>query len=291
MCEQLLVNTTKKEIYQELTEKGFLNGIDFDSIMENMNFYEFDLKQLGLPDVTDLLKSVKKIEESVGIQGWENKGKFSKGYQGFSLTYNPDFFDKKKSLYHQTWGAGTLVQNFSRTIDPHNEPGLKKNTYYDTYGFRKIPKIVKINLAPLLKKLSMPLLRSRAAYIFYNDKNSEESVDWHKDEFPYQLLRINIPLSSEPCYVLDIDGQDEHGNSLKLYDKYLEPGKMYIWNTRIPHRIRIKEKPESRDPRIAIVLGLSPYFQYEESTDSFLKSNFWGLNLDNIIKKQLFLNK
>lgn len=291
MSDKLLIKKTSKEIYQELGDHGFLDNINFDLVMKGMNFYEFDLKHLRLPEASDLLRSVKKIEESVGIQGWENKGKRSEGYKGFSLTYNPDFVDKKKSLYHQTWGASTLIQNFSRTLDIHNEPGAKKNTYYDTYGFRKIPKIVKINLSPLLNKLSMPLLRSRAAYIFHNDENTEDSVDWHKDEFPYQLLRINIPLLSESCYVLDIDGQDEHGNYLKLYDKYLEPGKMYIWNTRIPHRIRIKEKPKSQCPRIAIVLGLSPYFQYDDSSDSFLKSDFWGMNLDDIVKKQLFLNK
>jgi hypothetical protein len=289
MSKKLLVRETQKEIYQELEENGFFDGINFHTIMKDIGFYQFRLSDLGFPEVNDLLKSIKKIEESVGLQGWENKGKKSKEYKGFSLTYNPDFVDKEKSLYHQTWGSTILSQNFSRVFDDQEKIGFRKNTYYDTYGFRKIPKIVRLNLRCMLDRLSMPLLRSRTAYIFYDNNSKNDAIDWHKDEFPYQLLRINIPIISEPCYVLDIDGKDEYGNSITIYDMYLEPGKAYIWNTRIPHRIRIKEKPRTPEPRISIVLGLSPYFQYDSNTDSFFKSKLWGKSLDDIIKNRNFL--
>jgi hypothetical protein len=291
MCDRVFVKHTQQEIYQELAINGLLAGIDFDLVMQDMKFYEYTLADCGLPTADELLIAVKKIEESVGIQGWENQGAYSNGYKGFSLTYNPDFLDKKKSLYHQTWGSSSLIQNFSRIVDDRENIGLRKNTYYDTYAFRKIPKIVQINLYDLLNRLSMPILRSRVAYVFHNNNNQTDSVEWHKDEFPYQLLRINIPLTSEPCYVLDIDGTDEHGNHLQIYDKYLEPGKIYIWNTRIPHRIRIKEQPSTKDPRISLVLGLSPYFDYDNSLDSFSKSSCWGVNINNIVVNQLFLNK
>lgn len=291
MSDKLLVNETSKEIYQELEDRGFLKGINFSSVMKDMDFYEYDLEDLGLPTSDNILNAIKKIEEAVGLQGWENRGKFSEDYKGFSLTYNPNFLDKKKSLYHQTWGSSTLSQNFSRIVDDSEQIGFRKNTYYDTYSFRKVPKLIQLNLSNIINRLSMPLLRSRAAYIFHNDQSNNDSVAWHKDEFPYQLLRVNIPITSESCYVLDIDGQDEYGNCLKIHDKYLEPGKIYIWNTRIPHRIRMKNNPASKDPRIALVLGLCPYFQYDKLSDSFAKSDYWGVNINKIASNQLFLNK
>jgi hypothetical protein len=254
--------------------------------LAGLTFYEFKLEDLGLPSYEELLNRVLLIKETVGIRYWKNKNTSLSKYSGFSLTYNPNYKGDIDSIYHQTWGSNQSTQIFSRNNE--NTDTLEiKDTYYDTYSFRMIPPIIHEHLGTLIDKFKFPILRSRVA--FFNPHIPSIKKDWHIDESPTQLLRINIPLQTSEEHVLDIDGEDEYGNRFTLLNKHLEVGKAYVWNTRIPHRVYINSIARTKLPRIHIVLGLSPWIDYDPTDDSFSQSSTYGMSIKHIVENKLFL--
>jgi hypothetical protein len=277
-------------IDQELTT-GIFKKMPFASekdALTDLTFREFTLEELGLPSYQELLEKVLLIEKLVGTKCWKNKNKnkAANNYYGFSLTANPNYIGDIDSIYHQTWGSTQLTQNFSRNNE--KDPTLQfKDTYYDTYSFRVIPPIIQEHLGWFIDKFKFPLFRSRVA--FFNPGVPSLNKDWHKDESPTQLLRINIPLQTSEEHVLDIDGEDDYGNRFTLLNKHLEVGKAYIWNTRIPHRVYINSIVKTKLPRIHIVLGLAPWIDYDPIDDSFSQSSTYGMSIKHIVENKLFL--
>jgi hypothetical protein len=113
---------------------------------------------------------------------------------------------------------------------------------------------------------------------------------WHVDEHPNHLLRINIPLQTSPEHVLEIKDQDEFGNSLNLV-KHLEVGKAYIWNTRIPHKVDISKPIFVRQDRIHLVIGMSPWIDYDPESDTYFKSEYLGMPLKEIVENKYIIKK
>lgn len=262
----------------------FSKKLDQESLQDFL-FKEFTLDELGLPPADELLAATLAIKDKVGLQGWVTNGIESPTYKGFSLTYNPDFYDKTASVYHQTWGSKFLKQNFGRQHGVA-DVSLIRNTYYDTYAFRKTSDIVETHLGHLFSHFYCPLLRSRAAFSTLMEVPNLHS-GWHVDEPPTHMFRVNIPLQTSKEHVLEINGSDEYGNSLVM-SKHLKVGKVYIWNTRIPHRVTVT-KPCATE-RIHLVLGFGTWVNYDPVNDTFSKSKLHGIPLKTIVDQQLFLN-
>jgi hypothetical protein len=275
-----------QDIIGYLSSKGVFSKEMISQSLQDFLFYEFTLADLSLPPADELLAKTLEIKDQIGLQGWISNGKPSPTYKGFSLTYNPDFHDSSRSIYHQTWGSQFLTQNFGRVQGLGNHSSIK-NTYYDTYAFRKRLDIVENHLGSLFSHFSCPLLRSRAAFLrFPNFLNKKDG--WHVDEPATHMLRINIPLQTSEEHILEINGDDGYGNSLVL-TKHLEVGKVYIWNTRIPHRITTTKF--STIERIHLVLGLGTWVSYDTDNDTFSKSQLHGLPLKTIVEEKMFLKK
>jgi len=285
--KKISVRDCRDEIIIQMNQNNLFGSTPEHSI-QGMTFYEFTLEELGFPPADILLEKIQDIRNQVGIKGWKHRGIESRTYRGFSLTYNPDFIGEEKSIYHQTWGSTYLPQNYGR-INGVASINSTKNSYYDSYAFRKIPPIVESNLRPIIDKLSMSLLRSRAAWHFAYGKQKENIEAWHVDEFPYHILRVNIPVQTSEEHVIDIVGNDDFGNSLDIRNKHLEVGKAYIWNTRIPHCVSLNQYCQNLKPRIHIVLGLCPWFHYNSNDDNFVQNSLYGQNLDSIIRNKLFV--
>ena len=228
----------------------------------------------------NILKNVKRIEKEVGLQGWKTANGEAKRYKGFSLSYNSEYIDKDVSIHHQTWGSNLQTQTFSRSKGTGFHKELK-NSYYDSYAFRKIPSLINNNLQDVFNKLNMGLVRSRAAYFLINaeDENETFKNSWHTDEFPYFVLRINIPLQTSEEYVIQFNN--------KTY--VLETGKVYLWNTRLDHRAAFLKVPKTKEPRINIVLGLTPWLNYDKNTDTYNKSKYFGKPIKEIVEEKLFV--
>lgn len=283
------VKESKNEILRSITETQRYRSLNHSELLKNFTINEFSLSELNLPSADIILESILKIEKEIGLLGWASNGVRSPVYKGFSLTYNPDFDDKESSIFHQTWGSVNLKQSFSRKMGLGNHTETK-NTYYDTYAFRKIHPIIEDSLGFLFKKFSFPILRSRVAYYYGHREMPNSTGTFHVDEFPYDLLRVNIPLQTSEEYILDIVGEDEHGNKLNIVNKHLEVGKIYLWNTRIPHRLGLLRSCKNTMPRIHMVFGFSPWFRYDNDEDMFIENQCFGTSIKNIVDSRLFLS-
>lgn len=276
-----------EEIFKMMSRKGFLNGIDRKGLLEGFGFYEFDLSELGLPSHSEIVASTKNLLSEVACHGWKSKGVEHRDYSGVSLTYNPSFSGAETSIYHQTMGDIDLTQSFAREKGAPNF-STKGNTYYDTAAFRQIPPLVGRHYHNLLQITKCAISRSRIGVLHpkYYDPINETGANWHKDECPFELFRVNIPVITSEEHVLLIEGSDEFGNTMSMR-KHLAVGKAYIWNTRIPHTV-FAPADASHDARIHIVLGILPYLSYNQYEDSFSTNSLYGMKMTDIIKEKLW---
>lgn len=266
---------------------GF-DQIDLKTSLEDFVFEEFTLEELKFPTVDTILSSILNLEKTIGLQGWKTGDQESKTYKGFSPTYNPDFNDKEYSIFHQTWGSELLTQYLSRKIDHGNHTKVR-DSYYDSYAFRKIHPLIANKLSDIFDRFVPAIVRSRVAFNYGLGQGFKKIDNWHIDEFPFQVLRCIIPLQTSEEHTIDIIGSDEYGNEVEIIDRHLECGKIYFWNSRIPHRVTFSRPCMTALPRIHLVLGMSPWFSYNSSEDFFYKNSLWGIPIKDIIKSKLFL--
>ena len=151
---------------------------------------------------------------------------------------------------------------------------LQKKCYFK----KIIINFSKVNTA-LLDRFNFHISRSRVAYIFGYGEEPKKEGGWHVDEPTSQLLRVNIPVQTSDEYVM------QWGD--KTYQ--LELGKAYLWNTRKTHRPTIIKKVETKEPRINIVMGLTPWLEYDGITDTYTKNKYFGKPIKEIVEEKLFV--
>ena len=251
---------------------------DTDDKQEDFGWYEFTLEDLGLPSADKILEGVKKIESKIGLFPWVTKHQIIERYKGFGLTYNPNFIDEKQSRYSQVWGSKLTDQYYGLERGAGDHTQLK-NSYHDTFGFCKIDETIQEHLGFFLDRFNFPISRSRVAYIFGYGQEPNADGGWHVDEPTCQLLRVNIPLQTSDEYVMEW--------SDKIYK--LEVGKAYLWNTRMSHRPTIIKKVKTKEPRINIVLGLTPWLDFNHNTCEYTPNKLFGKPINEIVKEKLFI--
>ena len=268
----LISNNTQ----QNLSEKYDCVEGQYEEKLDE-NFLEFTLEELGIPSAESLHKQTLKIVDEIGgIKGWQKNNKESKKYRGFSICINPNGDEYLQSSY-ASLGHPKLNWAYGRESNP-NLPWLEvKDTYYDTYGFNTVHPIVEKHYREFLKSFDLLPTRSRVMWAYPGHEQN-----WHVDERLQTAIRFNIPLVTEPSYILEIDGTDNWGNSLKL-TKHLEVGKAYVWNTKITHRI--KETGGAINPRLHIVAAFIPWF--EKDGDDWKPNKYFGCQPLNMIKSKM----
>ena len=251
---------------------------DLNKQQDDFGWNEFTLEELNLPSTDKILEGVKKIESEIGLFAWRTKDFVLQKYKGFGLTYNPTFFDKNESRYSQVFGSPYVKQYYGleRGAGEHTQ---LKDTYHDTFGFRKIDETIQKHLGFFLDRFNFHISRSRVAYAFAYGEEPNEDKGWHVDEPTTQLLRVNIPIQTSDEYVIQLNNKTYH----------LELGKAYLWNTRIPHRPTIIKKVVTKEPRINIVMGLTPWLKYDSLTDTYSKNEYFGKPIKEIVKEKLFV--
>jgi hypothetical protein len=226
-----------------------------------LEYVDLDLERLK----TCILDVVKEI----GYRGWRHSGGEDQVYGGFSLTYNPDHQD---GLDPHVSTIGTPKNErsefFWNKIEKHE---ILKNSYFDTYGFRALtPAAKKGYLGELISEFKMPLIRSRVGIIpgenvNPDDKTYQENHGWHRDEPVFENLRINIPVQTDENYLFQMEGEEPY---------HLNLGTAYTWDTHKPHRVFAKGRTTTT--RIHLVLGFSPWFDYDAATDAWSPNAYFG---------------
>ncbi len=220
-------------------------------------------------DVAALKRSVTDIVEQYGFSGWRHKDGESKTYGGFSLTYNPDHQD---ALDAHVSSIGTPKNASSEfywaAVQQHLE---LKHSYFDTYGFRIRTPASRVGaLGAFIDGFQRPLVRSRVGIICGenvdpSDSHYKEKEGWHRDEPVFENLRINIPLQTDENYLFQMEDETPY---------HLEVGKAYSWDTHKPHRVFAAAPTQTM--RIHLVLGVSPWFDYDAAQDSWQPNEYFG---------------
>jgi hypothetical protein len=220
-------------------------------------------------DVERLKQSVLDIVREYGFSGWRHKDGESKTYGGFSLTYNPNHQD---GLDPHVSSIGTPKNTRSEFFwNATGRHEALKHSYFDSYGFRmRTPASKTGYLGQFIDSFTRPLVRSRVGIIpgenvDANDKTYQEKEGWHRDEPVFENLRVNIPLQTDENFVFQMEGEEPY---------HLEVGKAYTWDTNKPHRVFARGS--TRTMRIHLVLGFSPWFDYDAENDTWAPNGYFG---------------
>lgn len=228
-------------------------------------------------DFTKLRESVSDGFKTFGEYGWIRTSGENNTYTGVSLVYNPDHQDGI-NIHQSTLGTpkNDVGQYFWNKTDGH---AVKKNSYFDTYGFRLPTPFAQTGyVGELLQSFNLSPIRSRVSNIHAIEPvvkvaNPDDPIKnpqgydkrWHKDETIFENVRMNIPIQSAPEFMFELDGHDP---------QHLEVGKLYTWDTYKEHGVFALENTGAC--RTHMVLGFSPWWRYDAQDESWNKNEFYG---------------
>lgn len=205
-------------------------------------------------------------------------------YVGFSLTFNPEHIDRLEPLY-STWGTPrNRSGEFFALLRPDEQP-LRKNSYWDAHGFNAIHPVIAKHFAALFGHFRLTPIRSRAATIRHEEREriTSDEFMWHLDESAFCNLRLNIPLFTAPEYLMEIDSDHRHPSLPASpatsrrgvqWRGHLSVGHCYSWDTQLAHRVYAAGAPTL--DRVHLVLGFSPWFDYDAEARAWRSNDFYG---------------
>lgn len=144
--------------------------------------------------------------------------------------------------------------------DESNKQSLiLRNTYTDSYGFNSFTKMaLERNINLFLRRIKVPIVRSRVCEMI-GSKIIAGSQDlfWHRDESPSVEMRLVLSITNpHEKYSIKIR------NKGKTFCESFIPGKLYFWDTSLPHCPYVGDNNENLG-RLNIVLGLAPWFKFD----------------------------
>lgn len=229
-----------------------------------------------------LQQAVAAIEAEFGLFGFVASGgrPVHPDYASLSLTHNPDV---AADPHTATLGCPTV----SRESHYYgNQAVARRDSYYDTYGFRVPTPAAQKHLGPWFARMKRSLVRSRLSVIRSGHEGPTSfHWGWHKDEPVFENLRVNIHVTDSPEHRIQIMREDRMPRGPAdpgIVEHQFEAGLGYSWDTNLPHRAcsRSEEAPD----RVAIILGFSPWFDrdpdadvdVDTNTDEWLPNAFFG---------------
>jgi hypothetical protein len=223
----------------------------------NLN-HQFNVDELAATTLAAL--------DKFGFHGWRHATGAGKEYGGLSLSMNPDYAEECDPN-QQT--LGTPVNGETEFFYGQTKKFKSiRNTYFDTYGFRHhSPCVTETGLLEFIKGFKRSATRGRLAVINseYVPPEARDKFGWHKDEIIFENLRVNIPIKTDETFMFQL---------LNKPPEHLHYGNMYSWDTNLAHRV-FPTTQETKS-RLHIVLGFSPWFDYDEVEDSWTSNEFFG---------------
>jgi hypothetical protein len=214
-------------------------------------------------NIPDIISSVDEMTEKYGFKGWLTEEGRNPSYGGLSLVCNPDYIDDIDINAH-TLGTTRNKPTEFFYAKVGNYVSLR-NTYFDSYAFRHhSPCVTETKFHDFIKGFKRSHVRSRIATI-NSEHVTNPDFSWHRDEHVFENLRINIPIHTNETFMFQIE---------KQLPEHLSVGNCYSWDTNIPHRVFPTNNEEMA--RTHIVLGFSPWFDYDPVEDSYTSNEFYG---------------
>ena len=216
-------------------------------------------------DISKIILDTKDCLAQYGFKGWTTQKGDANSYGGLSLVYNPNLIENKDPNQSTLGTATNAPAEFFYGSTQRFES--IRNTYFDSYGFRKLsPCVMQTRMKDLLDQFQLSPTRSRIGVLDanYHSRVGEEFL-WHKDETVFENLRLNIPIETDDTFLFQLENKEP---------THLAVGNIYTWNTNLPHRVYATEQKIAK--RTHIVLGFSPWLDYVEPDDSFVVNEFFG---------------
>jgi hypothetical protein len=207
--------------------------------------------------------------------------KVDNGYGGIGLTYNPLHVDgadvdihQQVQGNHKPGAKGLEGKNpFTMLSADEKRQHSRKNTHYDTYGMcYRTPASKTGELGTFLNSFKRTMVRS-AVRVIYADQIGQVGDDqlagvrWHRDEPFFENLRVNIPLQTNPLFVLEQEGQPPHN---------LQAGYAYTWDTNTLHRAYATARSPVPMQRIHLMLGFSCWWDFDEESGEWNQNEFFN---------------
>jgi hypothetical protein len=224
-----------------------------------------------------LPKAVASIESEFGLFGFVNSDgrQDDPDYASISLTYNPQ---SPGNPHTATLGCPHVSQEQHFYGEGVNQHVVLRDSYYDTYGFSMPTPAAQKHLAPLFNQMKRSPVRARLSVIRTGRTGPEGFFwGWHKDEPVFENLRVNIHVQDSDAHRIQIMRANRMpvgpADSAMVTHRF-SAGYGYSWDTNMPHRA-CTIGPATSD-RAAIVLGFSPWFDYDAATDEWAPNEFFG---------------
>lgn len=217
-------------------------------------------------DANKMAECIREICQIHGEFNWNigDKPNIETIYKGFSLVYNPNLKDKTIDINASTFGSKDLKGADMEVGEAKNYD--YKNSYLDSHGFWKpTPASEHGYLGEFLKRSKAQRIRSRVGIIHGELADNSHGGGWHIDEPIFQNLRINIPVTTNEKMWF----QFEHKKPV-----HLDVGWAYTFDSYVPHRVFTTEQSDFQ--RIHLVLGYSPWIDYDEAEDAWYPNEFFG---------------
>lgn len=203
------------------------------------------------------------------------------GYAGIGLSYNPDHNEREDcNIHQQVQGSFKPAKRdgkhgFSALGANEGKQYAVRNSHYDTFSLSyRTPASKHGYLGEFLDSCKRTMVRS-AVRIINSEVTGSANIDgqrragvtWHRDESMFQNLRVNIPLITNPNFVLEQEGSPP---------VHLPAGHAYSWDTHVLHRAYALEKTEQSFSRIHLMLGFSCWWDFNEETGEWSQNEFFG---------------
>lgn len=243
-----------------------------------MSLLKLAIKDLNLEQlINDTVASMEQFGSwnyRLGMQ--QGQVKHDAGYGGIGLTYNPTHTElADANIHEQVQGNPRPAQGvknpFSSLTADKTQQYAVKDSHYDTYGLSyRTPASRHGYLGTFLDRCQRTMVRSAVRIIYAENEgpvgeDRYAGVTWHRDEPMFENLRVNIPLVTDPIFVLEQQGHAP---------VHLEAGYAYSWDTKILHRAYATKKEPKH--RIHLMLGFSCWWDFDENAGTWTQNEYFG---------------
>jgi hypothetical protein len=256
---------------------------NFDEAVGDITYEFEDLIKVPL-DIKNLAEEVQSIISEHGLHYWRYSEKLlQRGYKSISLVKVPDSvgdwrratLGSEKLSLHDVYDGNSDTAKYQSPEILNKLGGKLKGSYFDTYSFRQLTPAGEATAKYLDYKCSP--IRSRISAIEGQVLSTTDfRFGWHRDESVFENTRFNIPITTTPEYRLQVENEKTEPDAFSdtMSDYHLDLGYGYSWDTAKPHRVY--SRAVNNTDRVNIVLGFSPWFDYDAVEDSWKPNQFFG---------------